>query len=55
MASSSGEFVKSMTFRLPKTKSRDAAQLIERISDVLGDDNELNVCVLLKLLKEKIK
>ena len=55
MASSSGKFVKSMTYRLPKTKSEDAARLIERISSVLGDDDELNVCVLLKLLNEKIK
>ena len=55
MASSSGKYIKSMTYRLPKTKSQDAARLVERISNVLGEDDELNVCVLLKLLNEKIK
>ena len=55
MASSSGQYIKSMTYRLPKTKSQDAALLVERISNVLGEDDELNVCVLLKLLNDKIK
>ena len=55
MASSSGKYIKSMTYRLPKTKSQDAALLVERISNVLGEDDELNVCVLLKLLNDKIK
>ena len=55
MASSSGKYIKSMTYRLPKTKSQDAARLVERISNVLGEDDELNVCVLLKLLNDKIK
>ena len=44
-----------MTYRLPKTKSQDAVRLVERISNVLGEDDELNVCVLLKLLNDKIK
>lgn len=54
-ASNKGVFVKSQTFRLPQHKMAQADQISAQISKLLTDDSELNICVLLKLLNERIK
>ena len=55
LATNKGKFSKSQTYRLPKTKSQRAEEIIEKISSLLTDDDELNICVLLKLLNQKVK
>lgn len=55
LASNIGSFSKSQTYRLPKSKSEQAAKVADKISSILTDDEELNICVLLKLLNQKVK
>lgn len=55
LASNNGTFSKSQTYRLPKSKAKKADEVVNKISSLLTDDEELNVCVLLKLLNQKIK
>lgn len=55
MASSNGKFTTAQTFRLPKSKSKSAAETADKIKELLTDDEELNICILLKLLNEKLK
>lgn len=55
MASSNGKFTTAQTFRLPKNKSKSAAETAGKIKELLTDDEELNICILLKLLNEKLK
>lgn len=55
LASSNGNFSSSKTYRLPKSKSEAAAIMAEQIKEVLSDnDEDLNICVLLKILNEKV-
>lgn len=55
LASNDGSFSKSQTYRLPKSKAEKADEIVNKISSLLTDDEELNVCVLLKLLNQKVK
>ncbi len=55
LASNKGKFSKSQTYRLPKSKSKIADGVVLKIKSLLSDDEELNICVLLKLLNEKVK
>lgn len=55
LATNKGEFSKSQTYRLPKNKLKMAENMIQRIKTDLSRDDELNICVLLKLLNEKIR
>lgn len=55
LASNKGNFSKSQTYRLPKSKLKIADDVVLKIESILSDDEELNICVLLKLLNEKIK
>lgn len=55
LASNKGKFSKSQTYRLPKSKSRIANDVAQKIKTLLSDDEELNICILLKLLNEKVK
>lgn len=55
LASNKGYFSKSQTYRLPKSKSKIADTVVMKIKSLLSDDEELNICVLLKLLNEKVK
>ena len=55
LASNLGKFSKSQTYRLPKSKAQKAEEIAGRISSLLSDDDEFNICVLLKLLNEKVK
>lgn len=55
LASSKGDFSKSQTYRLPKNKTQYASEIVNKISKILTDDEDLNICVLLKLLNQRIK
>lgn len=55
LASNLGKFSKSQTYRLPKNKAKRAEEVVNKISSLLSDDDEFNICVLLKLLNEKVK
>ena len=54
LASNRGHFSKSQTYRLPKAKSQKADEIVKKISSMLTEDEELNICILLKLLNQKI-
>ena len=54
IASSNGSFSKSQTYRLPKSKAKSAKKMEEKLNQLLSGDNDLDVCVLLKLLNEKL-
>lgn len=55
LASNLGKFSKSQTYRLPKNKAKRAEEVVGKISSLLSDDDEFNICVLLKLLNDKVK
>ena len=55
LASNKGDFSKSQTYRLPKSKVQMAEEAMSKISSFLSDDEEFNICVLLKLLNQKLK
>lgn len=55
LASNKGDFSKSQTYRLPKNKVKEANETASKIESLLTDDDELNICILLKLLNDKIK
>ena len=55
LASNKGNFSKSQTYRLPKNKVKEANETISKIESLLTDDEELNICILLKVLNGKIK
>ena len=55
LASNRGDFSRSQTYRLPKNKAKIAEEIASRIESQFSDDNELNICVLLKLLNKKIR
>ncbi|MDE7160773.1 MAG: hypothetical protein K2O24_08040 [Muribaculaceae bacterium] len=55
LASNKGDFSKSQTYRLPKNKVEAANETVSKIESLLTDDNELNICILLKLLNGKVK
>ena len=55
LASSKGDFAKSKTYKLAKSKSQQAFEMQEKIEGLLTGDVDLDVCVLLKMLNERIK
>lgn len=55
LATASGDFSQAKTFRLPSTKKSRADQMIEKISEAMSGDIDLDICVLLKLLNQKLK
>ena len=55
LASNKGNFSKSKTYRLPKNKVKEANETVLKIESLLTDDDELNICILLKLLNGKVK
>ena len=55
LASSKGDFSKSQTYKLAKSKSQQASEMQEKIESLLTGDLDLDVCVLLKMLNERIK
>lgn len=52
--STTGANVSKKTFRLPETKRSEANAIAKKISSLLSSDEEMNVCVLLKLLNDRI-
>lgn len=54
LATNRGNFSGSKTFRLPKSKSKLAEDITRKIDTILSDDEDLNICILLKLLNEKL-
>lgn len=55
LASNQGSFSKSQTYRLPRSKSKVAEDIASKIESLMSDDEELNICVLLKILNNKLK
>lgn len=55
LATASGDFSEAKTFRLPSTKKIKANQMMEKLSESMSGDRDLDICVLLKLLNEKLK
>lgn len=52
--STTGTNVSKKTFRLPESKKSDADAVAQKLSSLLSGDMEMDVCVLLKLLNERI-
>ncbi len=55
LASNKGDFSRGQTYRIPKSKTKEAEELAFRIESEFTEDEELNICVLLKLLNEKLR
>lgn len=55
LASNKGCFSHAQTYRLPKTKMKIAEEMAYRIESEFSEDEELNICVLLKLLNKKLR
>lgn len=52
LATSKGDFKSSRTYRLPKVKLAEVAEIENRIQTLLSGNDELDVCILLKMLNE---
>ena len=52
--STTGTNVSKKTYRLPESKKSAADATAQKLSSLLSGDNEMDVCVLLKLLNDKI-
>ena len=55
LATSKGDFKSSRTYRLPKAKLSEAENIENKIQTILSGNDELNVCILLKMLNEKLR
>lgn len=55
LASNQGYYSKSQTYRLPRSKSKVAEEIASKIELLMSDDEDLNICVLLKLLNNKLR
>ena len=55
LATSKGDFKSSRTYRLPKVKLAEVAKIENRIQTLLSGNDELDVCILLKMLNEKLR
>lgn len=55
LATSKGDFKSSKTYRLPKAKVSEAEKIESKVRTLLSGNNELDVCVLLKMLNERLK
>ena len=54
MASSSNGFKVEQTYALPKTKRDEANEIERRLAKQLSGDKDVDICVLLKLLSERL-
>ena len=52
--STMGTNVSKKTFRLPESKRADANARAKQLSALLSGDKEMDICVLLKLLNDRI-
>lgn len=55
LATSKGDFRSSKTYRLPKVKLTEAKNIEDKIQTLLSGNNELDVCILLKMLNERLQ
>lgn len=55
LATSNGDFKPSRTYRLPKVKIAEAKKIENRIQTLLSGNEELDVCILLKMLNERLQ
>ena len=55
LATNSGNYSKNQTYRLPISKFKTAEKIAHQIEALLSDDDELNICVLLKILNKRVK
>lgn len=55
LATNKGSFSKSQTYRLPKTKEGLANKVVRSVEQLLTNDKELDICILLKLLNDRVK
>ncbi len=54
IGTSRGEFKQNQTYRLPKSKLREAEKIEESVLSALSGETELDICILLDLLNKKI-
>ncbi len=54
LATSKGDFKSSRTYRLPKVKIAEAKKIENKIQTLLSGNEELDVCILLKMLNERL-
>lgn len=54
LASSNSPFKVSQTYALPKTKRFVAEEVAKQLADKLSGDKDLDICVLLKLISERL-
>lgn len=55
LATSKGEFKPSRTYRLPKSKLTEVERIENKVQTLLSGNNELDVCILLKMLNERLR
>ena len=54
MASSGNGFKVEQTYALPKTKRKEANEIERQLAKHLSGDKDVDICVLLKLLSERL-
>ena len=55
LATSKGDFKSSRTYRLPKVKLAEAENIESKMQKLLSGNDELDVCILLKMLNERLQ
>ena len=55
LATSRGDFKSSRTYRLPKAKLSEAEKIESKMQTLLSGNDELDVCVLLKMLNKRLR
>lgn len=55
LATSKGDFKSSRTYRLPKTKLAEVEKIENKMQTLLSGNDELDICILLKMLNEKLR
>lgn len=55
LASNDGGYSRPQTYRLPKNKTTKANRIIQKIEEMLPGEEDLDICILLKILKNKIR
>ena len=55
LATSKGDFKSSRTYRLPKAKLAEVEKIENKMRILLSGNDELDVCILLKMLNEKLR
>ena len=55
LATSKGDFKSSRTYRLPKVKLAEAENIESKMQTLLSGNDELDVCILLKMLNKRLQ